>query len=273
MRSRVIDANVEVHTRMAATYSAAEPHYRPENQAKVRAVLEELRGRVSGGRLLDLGCGTGFIIDLARGIFEDIHGIDVTAAMLELVDRRGGVQLHRALAEALPFADGTFDVVSAYSFIHHTEDYWKVIAEAGRVLKPRGILYIDLEPNRGFWTQMTALPPGDAPELSSIVRRARDSVTEVDAKVEREYGIPRETFCTAEWSKSKLGGIDGAEICRRASALGFSGCTVSPIWFLGQAEIMHGQSFEQADRIDAYLRTISPVADHLFKYLRLVLVK
>ncbi len=162
MSSTVVEANIQVHSRMAGTYNELEPHFRPENQAKVRRVLETLRARCGGGTLLDLGCGTGFIINLARDLFDQIHGVDVTQAMLDRVDRSSGnVTLHRAPAEHVPFPDGTFDMVSAYSFIHHTEDYWAVLAEARRVLKPGGICYVDLEPNKTFWDRVSALRAGD----------------------------------------------------------------------------------------------------------------
>ena len=85
-RDDVIAANIEVHTRMASTYQSNEPHFRPENRAKVRGVLETLAARAGGGRLLDVGCGTGFVIDLARDLFRRIDGVDVTPAMLQRVE-------------------------------------------------------------------------------------------------------------------------------------------------------------------------------------------
>ena len=44
-------------------------------------------------------------------------------------------------------------------------------------------------------------------------------------------------------------------------------------WFLGQAEVMHGQSVEHAKVVEEYLRGASPLTDHLFKYLQFILVK
>src|SRR5271166_6612239 len=104
MAHPVIQANIEVHTRLAATYEQTEPHFRPENRAKVRRVLEELRGRCGGGKLLDLGCGTGFMIGLAHDLFAEVHGVDVTPAMLARVDTSpGNIFLHTTPAEQLPF--------------------------------------------------------------------------------------------------------------------------------------------------------------------------
>ena len=98
----VRDANILVHSRMAAEYNEREPHFRPENQARVRARLERLR-RAFGGRLLDVGCGTGFIIDLAAELFDDVQGVDLTPAMLEGVRPRPNVRVQTADAARLPF--------------------------------------------------------------------------------------------------------------------------------------------------------------------------
>jgi len=269
----VVAANIEVHSKMAGTYDELEPHFRPENQAKVRKVLEALRQRAPGGKLLDLGCGTGFIIHLARDLFSEIHGVDVTQAMLDRVELSpGNIKLHNAPAETLPFADATFDVVSSYAFIHHTEDYWKVLAEASRVLKPGGLCYVDLEPNKQFWDHVGRLSSDD-PKLSPLVQKARASVTETDQQVERDFGIPAETFRQAEFTKAILGGLDAGEIVRRSTELGFKSVEVRREWYLGQAEVMHGRSFEEAARIEEYLRSIAPLSDHLFKYLQFVFVK
>ncbi len=273
MSSNVVEANIEVHSKMAKTYNELEPHFRPENQAKVKKKLEALRARATGGKLLDIGCGTGFIINLARGLFDEIHGVDVTQAMLDRVDTStGNITLHNAPAEKLPFPDKSFDMVSAYSFIHHTENYWKVLREAGRVLKPGGIVYVDLEPNKLFWDAVSLLAPED-PRLSAMVKKARASVTDTDAQVERDFGIPAETFRQAEFSKAILGGIDPHEVEHRAHELGFKSATVKLEWFLGQGEVMHGRSFEEAARVEDYLRSVSPLSDHLFKYLEIIFVK
>lgn len=272
--SRVIEANIEVHTAMADSYNRNEPHYRPENRAKVRAKLVALR-QPGYRRMLDLGCGTGFIIDLAKDLYEEIHGIDVTQAMLDRVELGGGnITLHRGAAEHLPFAANSFDFVSAYAFLHHLEDYGSVLAEVQRVLRSGGTCYVDLEPNRAFWAAISAVAasaPHDA--LAPIVWREIDSVLHTDARVEREFGLPAHTFNRAEHTKSILGGIEPSEFCAAARALGFRRCDVRYEWFLGQGSVMHDQSLEAASTVEEYLRRALPLSAQLFKYLEFVLVK
>ena len=274
MKSEIIAANIEVHSIMAESYNRLEPHFRPENQAKVRGVLRDLAQRCQGGKMLDLGCGTGFILNLAREFFSELHGVDITQAMLDQVDMSSGkIKLHNTPAESLPFANDTFDLVTAYSFIHHAENPLAILREAGRVLKPGGICYVDLEPNKLFWNQLSQLEEGQLAQADPILQKAHDSVLHTDDKVSREFGIPQDTFNKAEYGKAVLGGIDPYEIRSQTHILGFKSCAVRFEWYLGQAEAMHGQSFEAAALIEAHLRRMSPLSDHLFKYVQLIFTK
>ena len=274
MLSEVVKANVAVHTLMADGYNTNEPHFRPENQAKVRRNIEQLKRTTNGNRLLDIGCGTGFIINLAKDLFDEIHGVDITQAMLNKIDTSAGnITLHNTVAEKLPFEDGYFDVVTAYSFIHHLEDSRPVLAEVKRVLKPEGIFYVDLEPNKLFWEKMVDLEQSNLANLSDIVIKEIDSVLHTDERVEQEFGLEKGIFSKAEYIKSILGGINASEFESDAESVGFKECKTQFEWFLGQGNVLHGQSSEDAAKIEAYLRRVLPLSDHLFKYLQFILVK
>ncbi len=269
----VQDANILVHSKMAKTYDQREPHFRPENQRKVRGVLEELRSR-SGGRLLDVGCGTGFIINLARDLFDEIHGVDITEAMLEKVDASGGhIELHRCGAEQMPFDDACFDVVTAYAFLHHLQETGPVLREVFRVLKKGGVFYADLEPNRLFWQLATQHDGREAAQVRPLAKREIDSVCHTDDRVLDEFGIEKEVFNAAEYIKSISGGIDADILRKSVLEIGFSECRVDYQWFAGQGHVLHEQSEKDAQTVDAYLRDISPLSNALFKYLRFIITK
>ena len=271
--TRTLQANIEVHTRMAQRYDSDEPHFRPENQQKVRRTLEALAKRTGGGRLLDVGCGTGFVIRLAHDLFTSVDGIDITPAMLERVGTQlGNVRLHTGAAEAMPFADGTFDMASSYAFMHHVEDHNRVLKEVARVLRPGGLFYVDLEPNKLFWKSMVELEQ-EGGAYSDILTREIDSVLHTDESVEDEFGIASQTFKDAEPIKSVLGGFDPEEFKRDALAAGFSSCEVTFDWYAGQGTILHGQSELAMHTVDAYLRRVLPLSAHLYKYLRFVCVR
>jgi ubiquinone/menaquinone biosynthesis C-methylase UbiE len=269
---RVVRANIEVHSRLAADYEATEPHFRPENRAKVRRNLLEVADRAGTARLLDIGCGTGFVIGLIGDTFSEIHGIDPTPAMLERVDlARGNITLHEGVAETLPFNDGYFDVVTAYSVLHHLADHRPALAEAARVLHPGGVFYVDLEPNRAFWRALATVEEVHADrltELDEIVSREIQAVLHVEDGIFVQFAIEPDVFRAAEHIKSTFGGFDPAEFEAEAVAAGFTSCRVTHEWFVGQGAVMHGRSPDDTATIEAHLRRLLPLSAPLFKYLR-----
>jgi len=275
--TQVVRSNIEVHTRMADAYAREEPHYRAENQAKVKANLLRVSERTGTGQMLDIGCGAGFVIDLMRDTFSQIHGIDATPAMLDRIDiSSGNVTLHEGVAESLPFEDARFDLVTAYSVFHHLADHRPVLAEAFRVLRPGGVLYVDLEPNRAFWRAIEALEQGHEREpaiLDEIVTREIQAVRHVADDVQARFGIEPEVFRTAEYIKAHLGGFESVEFEQDAVGAGFRSCDTTYEWFLGQGQLMHGVSFEAAATTESHLRRLLPLTAHLFKYLRFEVLK
>ncbi len=271
---RVIEANQRVHSQLATQYNETEPHFRPENKAKVRRRLESIATAAPGrDRLLDLGCGTGFLLDLAHDLFTRLDGVDATRAMLDRVDLSpGNIVLHEGVVEHLPFEDATFDVVTAYSFLDHLADHRPVLAEASRVLKPGGKLYVDLIPNRSFWRGIFDASESSRSELDPIVEREIHELVNHEAKLQEQFGIDPVDWRFAEPAKSEGKGFDAATLRQETDQCGFDS-DIRFEWYLGQAVAMHGTSMEAAELIDAHLRRLLPVSAHLFKYLVLTATK
>ena len=98
------------------------------------------------GRLLDLGCGTGAQTVAFRDTGWDVTGVDASEDMLRWARGRG-LDVVQTEAEALPFADSTFD--AAVSLWTHTDfdEFAGAIAEASRVLRPGGpFVYVGAHP-------------------------------------------------------------------------------------------------------------------------------
>lgn len=272
-----LEANKLVHAFLVASgeYQRS-PHFRPENIARVDAVVDRLCARLrpaSPSRAVDFGCGTGFMIDRIWQRFDEVHGIDITPEMMAHVDLRGGrVRLHECRAERTPLPDACADFASAYSFMDHLHDTMPFLAEAARVLRPGGIFYADLNPNRAFIEAMIASERWSG-ERSPLVEREIHGALHNGAHYEAETGLDAGTLERAEPGKSLRRGFDTQEVIEQARAAGFSDAEVEPHWFLGEAAVLHGAHPEQAEAIDHYLRTIQPVASPLFKYLRFVFVR
>ncbi len=89
--------------------------------------------------VLELGCGTGLILDRVRGRCRTLVGVDISRGMLERAASRGHVVL-QASVDRLPFRSESFDVVFSFKVLAHVPDIEETLGEAHRVLRPGGYL-------------------------------------------------------------------------------------------------------------------------------------
>lgn len=114
--------------------AGADPEYEEQILPLARECLAGAR------RVLDVGAGEGQVARLAAQCGASlVVGADPTAAQLAVARSRGGGPCFaRAVAEALPFADGSFDAAVACLVFEHVPDHRPAIAEVARVLAPGG---------------------------------------------------------------------------------------------------------------------------------------
>jgi len=107
-------------------------------------------------RLLDLGAGTGRIGRTFVAAGDDYVGLDLSLAMLREFPHTAGVRLIQADGAALPFADASFDAVMLIQVFGAMRRWRDVLAEARRVLRPKGALVVGrtIVPADGIDAQM-----------------------------------------------------------------------------------------------------------------------
>ena len=130
----------------------------------------------AGGRVLDLGCGTGDMTrHLSRAGFE-VTGCDVSASMLARAAAPGSaVKWVRLSADwqVLPFAAGVFDAVIASSVLEYVRAPALVLAECARVLGPDGVLMATVPDVRHpvRWLEWAVRTAVLIPGASALARR------------------------------------------------------------------------------------------------------
>jgi SAM-dependent methyltransferase len=112
------------------------------------------RADVAGApaKILEIGCGRGAMLDHLRGAGHAVTGIDIDAAALsQCQESYPGLSVFVASGDALPFADGSFDIVLSFDVFEHIKDSDRHLAQVRRVLKPGG-RYVLQTPNK--WTNI-----------------------------------------------------------------------------------------------------------------------
>lgn len=103
-------------------------------------------------RILDVGCGTGNNVRrLTR--YGSVVGLDCSAEALAYCRRRvpAPASLTGGTMARLPFADGAFDVVTAFDVLEHDADPQACVAEVRRVLRPGGWFLASVPAYRFMW--------------------------------------------------------------------------------------------------------------------------
>lgn len=102
-------------------------------------------------KVLDVGCGTGAMLQELQANWPESEGLDFSELALELAGERGLKGLHLGSAEEMPLADSEFDAIVSLDTLEHVEHDDRAAAEMFRVLKPGGLLVLNVPAYQWLW--------------------------------------------------------------------------------------------------------------------------
>jgi len=130
-------------------------NYLPDNHEDIRkweamirpvvtksADLINFRSRTNGKKMLDVGCGHGFLLKEMKARGWDVEGLEVSQTGREYALRNWNIPIYSEPLENLGLPASTFDVVTLLYVIEHIFDPLSLLSEINQVLKPKGLILL-----------------------------------------------------------------------------------------------------------------------------------
>jgi len=143
LRARHIQEE-EYHDKKYSEEDSSPKHYKLNPTFRIFKRMIDIIGDIKGKRLLEYGCGSGWMTAELAGLGATIDSFDISTQAVqstqELLKKHGldkNTQVTKMGAEKLEFEDDSFDIVFGFAILHHLE-LEKALPELHRVLKPGG---------------------------------------------------------------------------------------------------------------------------------------
>ena len=118
-----------------------------------------IEGYCPNADVLEVGCGTGLILQRAAAHAKKAVGVDISPGMLEHAKRRG-LDVYEGTATELPFEDESFDLVYSFKVLAHVEGIAQALEEMKRATRPGGRIVAEFYNRASLRTLVKALKPG-----------------------------------------------------------------------------------------------------------------
>jgi len=117
---------------------------------RLRRIAALLEREPAGIRILDVGCSRGQFVEAARDLGFQAEGVE-PAPRIAAAAQAAGLTVHQGLLEDLHFLEASYDALTLFEVLEHLREPLTLLAEARRVLRPRGILLLSTA-NADSWS-------------------------------------------------------------------------------------------------------------------------
>jgi 2-polyprenyl-3-methyl-5-hydroxy-6-metoxy-1,4-benzoquinol methylase len=118
--------------------------YKIRQRLEAKRILKACKGLPDHARILDVGCGDGFHLNLLKKFGNptwQLEGIDMSDRAVE-AGQRSGLTIHQGTVQSLPLPQGTYDLAFMIATIEHVDHPREVLQAVGQLLKPGGRVVI-----------------------------------------------------------------------------------------------------------------------------------
>jgi SAM-dependent methyltransferase len=114
--------------------------YKVRQRLEAKRILKACKDLPDNARILDVGCGDGFHLDLLQKFGKSswqLEGIDMSDRAVEMGKLRG-LEIHQGTVQSMAIPEGTYDLAFMIATIEHVDQPLEVLQAVGKMLKPGG---------------------------------------------------------------------------------------------------------------------------------------
>lgn len=144
----VINEKIRGNTHISEAYNF---HYQQKEKPSLekeqgceRVLKEILRLRGKRGRLLDIGCGQGFFLDIARQFGFETYGNEINETAAKRAEDISGSKIIKGKFEDAFFLDEYYDVITLFQTLEHLDNPLFTLQKAYKILKLGGVIVVDV---------------------------------------------------------------------------------------------------------------------------------
>ncbi len=120
-----------------------------EKRRSRERIFTELLGDVESvvgrkGRLLDVGCGEGLLLEVAAGSGWDAAGTEISSAMIRYAREERGLNVHHGVLEDVPLTPGSYDAIILNHVLEHVKNPRSTLSCVSELLSPDGVVRIEV---------------------------------------------------------------------------------------------------------------------------------
>jgi len=166
-----------------------------------KLLLSKINRIKKHGRLLDIGCATGFLLDEARRINYAVEGVELSRWATRIAKEKFGLKVHQGSILKIDFPTNYFDVIVMTDVIEHLSDPLKALTKIRRILKTGGLLYINTPDITSFFSRILGAKWWGLKELHLVYfskKTIKDLLERAGFMIIRSGSYPR-TFSIKYW--------------------------------------------------------------------------